>query len=444
MKRYLAPMPTSIPSIKKGAAATTAAPLCLLAITASCAAFTVGWAATAHAETIAITGATIYQTPSKKLLNATLVMRDGVIVTVAQNGAVPKGARVIDGRNHVVTAGLIEAASTLGLVEVDLEATGNDGRFGNASTVHAAYRVVDAYNARSVAVPVARSGGVTSAVIRPTGGIIAGTAAWMALEDQRTAQPPLRDSVAMAAALGNQALASGSRGYAIAALRELLDDVVSYQRNRNQYERNQSRALLASRSDLEALLPVVAGKMLLLIRADAEVDIRAALALAKTRKIRIAIESGTEAWRVAKELAVAKVPVVVDPTANLPDDLAALDVRDDNVVLLDRAGVQVIISTLGNASNARMLRQLAGIAVSLGLPYPTALAAITSTPAQVFSEGAPTRGTLNVGQIADVVMWTADPLELATQVTTVFINGVEQSAASHQTKLLQRYRKLQP
>ena len=401
-------------------------------------------APTAKAETVAITGATIYQTPTKKLLNATLVMRNGVIVSVAENGAVPTGARVIDGRNRVVTAGLIEAASTLGLVEVDQEATGNDGRFGNAITVHAAYRVVDAYNARSVAVPVARSGGVTSAIIRPTGGIVAGTAAWMALDDQLTARAPLRDSVAMAAALGNQALASGSRGYAIATLRELLDDVVSYQRNRNQYERNQSRTLAASRGDLEALIPVVAGKMLLVIRADAEVDIRAALALAKARKLRIAIESGTEAWRLAKELAAANVPVILDPTANLPDDLAALDVRDDNLVLLDRAGVQVLISTLGNASNARMLRQLAGIAVSLGLPYTKALAAITSAPAQVFAEGTPTRGTLNVGQVADVVMWTADPLELATQVTAVFINGVEQSTSSHQTKLLQRYRKLQP
>ncbi len=417
---------------------------CALALTVGIGGNTAIAAPAVNAETVAITGATIYQTPTKKLLNATLVMRDGVIVSVAENGAVPTGARVIDGRNRVVTAGLIEAASTLGLVEVDQEATGNDGRFGNAITVHAAYRVVDAYNARSVAVPIARSGGVTSAIIRPTGGIVAGTAAWMALDDQLTARAPLRDSVAMAAALGNQALANGSRGYAIATLRELLDDVVSYQRNRNQYERNQSRTLSASRGDLEALIPVITGKMLLLIRVDAEVDIRAALALAKARKIRIAIESGTEAWRVAKELAAAKVPVILDPTANIPDDLAALDVRDDNLVLLDRAGVQVLISTLGNASNARMLRQLAGIAVSLGLPYPQALAAITSVPAQVFSDGAPKRGTLNVGQAADVVVWTADPLELATQVTAVFINGVEQSASSHQTKLLQRYRKLQP
>ena len=417
--------------------------VCALTMAASCAAIMLA-AAPVVAETVAITGATVYQTPTKKLLNTTLVMRDGVIVSVAENGAVPTGARVIDGRNRIVTAGLIEAASTLGLVEVDQEVTGNDGRFGNAISVHAAYRVVDAYNARSVAVPIARSGGVTSAIIRPTGGIVAGTAAWMALDDHVTTRSPLRDSVAMAAALGNQALASGSRGYAIATLRELLDDVVSYRRNRSQYERNQHRALAASRSDLEALLPVVAGKMLLLIRADAEVDIRAALALAKARKLRIAIESGTEAWHLAKELAAANVPVIVDPTANLPDDLAALDVRDDNVVLLDRAGVQIIISTLGNASNARMLRQLAGIAVSLGLPYPKALAAITSAPAQVFSDGAAKRGTLEVGQVADVVMWTADPLELATQVTAVFINGVEQSAASHQTKLLLRYRTLQP
>ena len=400
--------------------------------------------AVGFAETIAITGATVYQTPDKKLSNATVVMRDGKIIAVGENAVVPAGARVLDGRTRIVTAGLIDSASTLGLVEVDQEGSGNDGRFDNSRMVHAAYRVTDAFDARLTAVPIARSGGVTSAIVRPTGGLIAGTAAWMPLDDQAVPRAALRDSAAMAASLGNQALPNGSRGYAIANLRELLDDVATYKRSKARYERNQSRSLLASRSDLEALLPVLAGKLVLLIRADSEVDIRAALALAQARKLHIAIEGGSEAWRVAKELAAAKVPVLVDPTLNLPDDLAALDVREDNLVVLDRAGVDVIISTLGNASNARTLRQLAGIAVSFGLPYPKALAAITSVPAKVFSPAAPERGTIAVGQIADVVVWSADPLELSSNVTAVFINGVEQSTASHQEKLLQRYRKLQP
>lgn len=400
--------------------------------------------APAMAETIAITGATIYQSPTQKLSNATIVMRGGKVVAVGENVAVPTGARVLDGHNRIVTAGLIEAASTLGLVEVDQEGSGNDGRFDSSRMVHAAYRVTDAFDARSTAVPVARSGGITSAIVRPTGGLVAGTAAWLPLDDQTVPRAPLRDDAAMAASLGHQALANGSRGYAIANLRELLDDAATYQRSKAQYERNQSRTLLASRSDLEALVPVLAGKLVLMIRADSEVDIRAALALAKSRKLRIAIEGGAEAWRVAKELAAAKVPVLVDPTLNLPDDLTALDVRDDNLVVLDRAGVDVIISTLGGASNARTLRQLAGIAVSYGLPYSKALAAITSLPAKVFSVGTPTRGTLAVGQAADLVVWSADPLELSSNVTAVFINGVEQSPASHQEKLLQRYRKLQP
>lgn len=398
----------------------------------------------AVADTVAITSVTVYQTPDKKLTNATVVMRDGKIIAIGENVKVPTGARVLDGHNRIVTAGLIDAASSLGLVEVDQEGSGNDGRFDNSRMVHAAYRVTDAFDARSTAVPVARSGGITSAIVRPTGGLIAGTAAWLALDDQPVPRAALRDSAAMVASLGNQALPNGSRGYAVANLRELLDDVATYQRSKAQYERNQSRSLLASRSDLEALVPVLAGKLVLQIRADSEVDIRAALALAKARRLRIVIEGGAEAWRVAKELAAAKVPVMVDPTLNLPDDLTALDVREDNLVVLDRAGVDVIISTLGGASNARTLRQLAGIAVSYGLPYPKALAAITSVPAKVFSAGPPTRGTLAVGQAADLVMWSADPLELTSNVSAVFINGVEQSPASHQEKLLQRYRKLKP
>jgi imidazolonepropionase-like amidohydrolase len=401
-----------------------------------------GLGAPAAADTIAITGATIYQRSDRKLDNATIVIRDGRIAEVGAGVAVPAGATRIDGKDKVVTAGLIEASTQLGLIEVDLEESGNDGRFGTQPTeIHAAYRAVDAFDGRSIAIPIARSGGVTSAITGPVGGLVAGQAAWVSLADSAGPLPAIRAPAAMEIALGRNAVAIGSRGHTVERLRELFDDVDAYRRNRAAFERNASRRLAAQRLDLEALIPVLDGRELLVVRAAAEVDIRAVLAIAAERRLRIAIVGGTEAWRVAAELAAARVAVLLDPTDNLPGDLGAVDVRDDNATILARAGVAVAISTLGSPSAARTIRQLAGVAVAQGLPWPKGLAAVTEVPAQVFG-GAAERGTLERGKVADVVVWSGDPLELTTRAETVIIGGVVQSAVTHQTKLLDRYKVL--
>jgi imidazolonepropionase-like amidohydrolase len=399
-------------------------------------------AAPAAADTIAITDATIYQRSDKKLDGATLVIRDGKIAEVGPGVAVPAGATRIDGKGKTVTAGLIDASTQLGLIEIDLEDTGNDGRFGNQPTeTHAAYRAVDAYDGRSVGIPIARTGGVTSAITGPTGGLVAGQAAWVSLADSATPLAPIRAPVAMVISLGKAAMAAGSRGQTVERLRELFDDVDAYRRNRANFERNAQRRLIAQRLDLEALIPVLEGRELALITAAAEVDIRAALAIAAERRLRIAIIGGTEAWRVAPELAAAKVAVVVDPTANLPGDLDALDVRDDNATLLAKAGVAVGISTINGTWSVRSIRQLAGIAVAQGLPWPAGLAAVTEVPAQLLG-GAAERGTLERGKIADVVVWSGDPLELSSRAEVVIVGGTVQSQATHQSKLLDRYKVL--
>ena len=396
----------------------------------------------AAADTIAITGAMIYQRADKKLEGATLVIRDGKIADVGPGIAVPAGAIRIDGKGKTVTAGLIEASTQIGLIEVDAEETANDGRFGTQPTeIHAGYRTVDAYDSRSVAIPIARTGGVTSAITGPTGGLIAGQSAWVSLADSTAPLAALRAPAAMQAALGRAALVLGSRGHTVERLRELFDDVDDYRRNRASFERNASRRLIAQRLDLEAMIPVLEGRELLVIRAAAEVDIRAALAIAAERRLRIAIVGGTEAWRVAKELAAARVCVLVDPTDNLPSDLGALDARDDNATVLAKAGVAVGFSTLGGASAARTIRQLAGIAVAQGLPWDKGLAAITEVPAQLYG-GAADRGTLERGKVADVVVWSGDPLELSSNAEAVIIGGVVQSLVTHQTKLRDRYKVL--
>ncbi len=407
-------------------------------------ALTLALSSTAHAETIAIVGAKIYVKPGQVIENGTLVIDGGKITAVGANVRAPANAKTIDGKGKVVTAGLVDGNSAVGLVGIDLEPEVVDGRFGSTDTVHAdpvhaSYQARDGFDPNDVNIPIARAGGVTAVVAAPAGGLVSGQSAAYTLDGSIA---PVRAPVGMHVAIGPHGAGSvgGSRGKAIQLLRELLDDARAFGRDRAAYEKNAKRRMLADRLDLEALQPVLARTVPLIIDAQSESDIRAAIRLAKALDIRIAIAGGAEAWRVAKELAAAKVPVLLDPTNNLPSELEASEVNDEAATILDKAGVQVAISTLGGSWNARTLRQLAGNAVARGLPWAKALAAITTIPAQLY--GLTGRGTLERGAVADVVVWSGDPLELSTGVDAVIINGVTQSLDNHQTRLLQRYRRL--
>jgi imidazolonepropionase-like amidohydrolase len=109
----------------------------------------------------------------------------------------------------------------------------------------------------------------------------------------------------------------------------------------------------------------------------------------------------------------------------------------DNAARLQRAGVRIAFSS-GDSHNARLTRQLAGNAVAHGLPWESALAAITANPADIFGLGA-TRGRIAVGQIADLVLWNADPLEVSTLADQVWIAGRPVEMRSRQTELRDRY-----
>jgi len=402
-------------------------------------------ASAAYAEPVAFTGATVHVSPTETFPNGTVVVDNGKIVAAGAEVKIPAGAKIIDAKGKVITAGFIEGISGVGLVGVELEGSSVDGRFGPSDplhddSVHASFEARDGFNPRDVNVAVARiGGGITTVIAAPSGGLVAGQSAAFTLDG---ASEPARAPAAIHGAIGSDGAGAvgGSRGKALEMLRELLDDARAYGRDKGGYERNAKRRLIADRLDLEALQPVLTGKLPLVIEAQSEADIRAVLRLATQQKIKVAIVGGTEAWRVAEELAKAKVPVFVDPTANLPAALTASDVHDDLVAVLEKAGVPVIISTLGASGTARTLRQLAGNGVAHGLSWPAALAAVTTAPAALY--GLTTRGTLTKGQAADLVVWSGDPFETSTVPETIMIGGVVQPMVSHQTRLLDRYRKL--
>ncbi|GAB4538132.1 MAG: amidohydrolase family protein [Haliangiales bacterium] len=423
--------------------------LVVLSVSSATAAFAQG-ADAANDTTIAIVGATVHTAPGEVIESATIVIRDGRVRAVGADAAVPAGARRIEAAGKVVTAGFIEGSSRLGLIEVSLESSTREGSFRGKGddvddVIHAAYRALDGYNPNSVAIPVARSGGVTSAVAAPQGGLVSGTGVWVTLLDggpeSARARSIVVPTVAMYAALGEASLdsAGGSRGMAIERLRQLFDDAREYDRRRAAYDRGQSREMIAGRLDLAAMIPVLQRRIPLVVRADRSSDILAALRLSLDSGVRVIIHGGTEAWMLGEQLAAANVGVMLDPTANLPGSFDRIHVREDAAKLLVDAGVTVAISTLGSAANVRTLRQLAGIAVANGLSHEQALAAVTSAPADLFDVD---RGRIAVGQAADLVVWSGDPFELSTRAEQVLIGGVVQRDRSRQTLLRERYRTL--
>ena len=222
-------------------------------------------------------------------------------------------------------------------------------------------------------------------------------------------------------------------------LREALEDARFYATHRAAYDANGVRQLALRRASLEALVPVVRGEQPLVVVAHRASDIEAALRLAADLRLKLVLEGASEAWMIADEIARRKVPVIVDPLQNLPVRFDRLHARSDNAAILSQAGVHVVISTF-SAHQSRLLWQHAGNAVRLGMDHDAAIRAITEAPADAF--GLRGYGRLEKGAVADVVVWSGDPLQTSTRVEHVFVHGREEPLETRQTLLLQRYRTL--
>jgi len=404
----------------------------------------------AGAQTIAITGGRVFPVTGPVIENGTVVIRDGKIVAVGSGIAVPEGARVINATGKWVTPGLINSASQLGLREIGSVSPTNDATARGRDQIAAAFTVWEGLNPQSQLLAPARDEGITSIVLFPEGGLIWGQAAFVTLVDGSAAAMVTRAPVAMAAQIGSSAQANaGSRGEQLLRLRELFEDVRFFRENRRAFDRAETREFAASRKDLEALIPVLDGRLPLLVTVDKSSDIESALRLSREYGLKLMLAGAAEAWMVADQIAAAKVPVLTGAMNNIPGSFSSLGRRQDNAALLRRAGVEVLL--IGNAGgggadepfNVRNIKQEAGNAVAYGMSWNDALRAVTLAPAQIFGVGERT-GALQAGRDADVVVWSGDPFELTTRVDHVFVRGVEHTGRNRQELLTERYKTLPP
>jgi len=403
-----------------------------------CCAFT---ASGLSAQVTAITGGTVYPISGPRIEHGTVLIQGGSIVAVGADIPIPAGATRVEATGRWITPGLFHANTTLGLSTVgSVEATNEANRSGE---VNAAFNVAEGIDPATPLIPIARLEGVTTALTGPSDGLVPGQAVLIDLAGDRIETLVARSPAALVINLSESSKSGGggSRAGVLKALRQLFDDAQEYQRRKSDFRRNQMQPLAAPAADLEALGPALRGELPVIAIANRASDIASALRLAREYQLRLVIRGGVEAWKVADQLAQAKVPVMINPINDIPT-FDGLGARFDAAALLDSAGVAVVIIE-SETGGPRNLRWAAGHAVRFGMPWSQALAAITLAPARAL--GIEDRyGSLAPGKVANVVVWSGDPLDYSSHAEHVFIRGIEVPQTSRQTELLERYRKLPP
>lgn len=399
-------------------------------------------AAPLGAQTIAITGGKVYPISGPAIEHGTVLIRDGKITAVGANVPVPAGATRVDATGQLVTPGFINAAGQIGLVEIGSVAGTREGSL-SGDDVSAAFNVLEGVNPASQLIPVTRVEGITTVVAGPSGGLIAGQAVALDLLGDRIEDLAVKSPVAMVAALDEAAkeAGGGSRAGMMERMRRLFADALDYEKRTADYRKNGMQELSAPVADLEALLPVLHGKLPIMIAANRRSDIENALRLAKEYKLKLILTGAAEGWEVADEIKAAGVPVLLDPLVDIPS-YDALSPRLDNAALLRKAGVTVAIASF-DSHNTRDVRQSAGNAVANGMAWDEALRAVTLDAAREL-EIEKSYGSLEPGKVANVVVWTGDPFEFSSYPSAVFIRGKLVPKDSRQHELFERYKNLPP
>ncbi|WP_051282706.1 amidohydrolase family protein [Silanimonas lenta] len=402
----------------------------------------------ASAQAVFIDNARVHTAgPAGTLENGDVLITDGLITAVGRELAPPPGALRIDAKGQPLTPGLFAGLTALGLEEISAESSTVHNALGApAPHVHPGetrwrpeFDVLPAFNPRSQVIGVNRLEGLTFTVLAPgaleQGSFVAGQGGAVRLDGRFDAL--VEGSRSLFIDLGNGAVAAsgGSR----AGQYMLLDQAIREARPAPSPMMMVSPGHgLLTPAGREAMSRYLRGGRVVFM-VDRAADIRQVIRLGQQYGFQPVIAGGAEAWVVAEELAAARVPVLLDALVNLPGSFDQLGARIDNAAKLHAAGVTIAFTQSGDAThNARKIRQLAGVAAANGLPWEAALAGLTANPARIFGiEGR--LGSIEVGKVADLVLWNGDPLEVTTTATQVFVGGRAVPMQSRQTLLRDRY-----
>lgn len=397
------------------------------------------WAGPLGGQTIAIRGGTVFPVSAPKIEGGTVLITNGRITAVGRNVAVPAGTKVIDATGKWVTPGLIHANANAGTGVAGLGVFGEATKEGD---VNPSFNLAAGIDAAAITIPVARTGGVTTGVLSPNGSFLPGASVVVDFAGERSDQMVVRAPAALVIDLSNasKGAGGGARGGTLARLRQLFADALEFDRRRLEYRRGATQPLAAPAAELEALLPALRGQLPVYLTANRRLDIENALKLAADYRLRMVLSGAVEGWKVAPAIARAGVPVALEPNTDIPN-FDGLGARLDNATLLREAGVKILIAQ-GDPGGERSLRYAAGNTVRNGMSWDDALKAVTLWPAEAL--GLTQYGSLEVGKVGNVVIWSGDPFEFSSAAETVIIRGSETSLRTREHELRDRYRRLPP
>lgn len=408
-------------------------------------------------DSFLLRGVTIHPVTAPEVANAMLLVQDGKIASMGLKVVAPKGVKVIDGKGLHVWPGMFNCATQIGVNEVssvrDVNDTNEIGEFLPQ------VRAIVGVNVESDHIPVTRVNGITSVLTLPasmSGGggrrgggantpLIRGMAAllkldgwtWEEMAWNQTAGIQLRWPSIVTR---TQSFPEGTVNIPFTEARHTYEEekrkIEEFFENARRYQK--AKGTVPFEVTYEAMIPVLEGKVPVLVAAQRERPIREAIAFAEKQKVKLILFDVKKPGDALKLIAEKKIPVIVGQTTDIPLDED--DPYDATFMLpqeLDKAGVKFAFATYDNQF-ARNVPYEAAYAVAFGLPHEKAMRALTADAAEILGVGAQT-GSIEKGKWADLQVTDGDPLEVRTQVKMLFIHGKSISLETKHTRLYQKY-----
>lgn len=370
---------------------------------------------------IAIQADTVYTMVGAPIVDGVVLVRDGEIeqVGAANDVAIPSGYQTLS--TSVVTPGLIDAHSVVGLAGM-YNTDADQDQLDTSSPIQPELRAIDAYNAREELVAWIRDLGVTTVHTGHGPGAPVSGQTMIVKTNGTTMGTALVDSTTMVAmtlgpSVERRFQSPGTRAKTVAMLREHFIQAQTY-RDRMQSDNPPTRDL-----GMEAMVRVLDGDVPALITAHRHTEILSALRLAEEFGFNLVLDGAAEAYMVLDEIRAAGIPVLVHPPMTRPGGEAA-NAAFTTAARLHEAGVPFAFQSgyEGYVPKTRVVLFEAAIATTNGLDRTAALEALTIDAARILGL-ADRVGSLEPGKQADLVLYEGDPFEYTTRVCHVIIDG---------------------
>ena len=376
------------------------------------------------AEEVLITNANIYDGKSDDAFISNIYIKNGKIKNISNN--LFDVENVIDASGMIVTPGFIATDTEIGIVEIGALSVTRDDR---PSMYNIGFSVFDAFNPNSTLIPWNRANGITSAITLPkySSSPIGGLGSFFDL-DSNINISGTKDMVMVGRVGGSS---SGSRAETFALIEDLLDLAFSIEprvvKSNAEIIKFMSEMPLVSHLDLQirdihALYKLANTDLPLIIESNRASDILKLIDLKNKYNLNLVIMGAQEATLVIEQLKDSDIPLIVNPINNIPNSFDELASNINASARLEDAGITLMFNAPRD-HNYHLIRQGAGVAVANGMSYSGAIKALSSNVSKTFKLGS--KGLIEEGASADLMIWDADPLEPSSMPIKVFINGID-------------------